>query len=323
MALMGQVRSVRVLCEVASQGSFSAAARELGMTQSAVSQHVAALERECGLPLVVRGARPLELTEAGSVLVRHGRQVTNRLEVADQELAQLSGRRAGRLRLGSFPTALTTFVPAALARLHDTHPALTLTVVDDHLQGLAPRLLSGELDLAVVYESPVLGDDAGRLQLVPLFDDPYRALLPAGHRLARSRTALRLKDLADETWVGGRVGSAWFRILQQACRAVGFEPRTMLATDDHRAVQSFVAAGLGVAVVPGLATSHPLEGVVVRELARPVPTRRVAVARLPGEPVAPPVLAMTEILRDQTSGWATSRRDPGGVRTPAAARRRA
>jgi DNA-binding transcriptional LysR family regulator len=153
---------------------------------------------------------------------------------------------------------------------------------------------------------------------VPLFDDPYRAVLPAGHRLARTRGMLRLTDLADETWVGGRVGSAWFRILQQACRAAGFEPRTMLATDDHRAVQSFVAAGLGVAVVPGLAASHPLEGVVVRELARPAPTRRVAVARLPGEPVAPPVVAMTQILREQTS-----RLDGGPVRRAAGGRRRA
>ena len=298
MALMGQVRSVRVLCEVAGQGSFSAAARELGMTQSAVSQHVAALERECGLPLVERGTKPLELTEAGVVLVRHGRLVANQLEAADHALAQLRGRRSGRLRLGSFPTALTTFVPGALTRLQERHPDLVLTVVDDHMQGLLPRLHAGELDLAVIYASTVLEADLGRLDVSPLFDDPYRALLPIRHRLAKARGPLRLADLADETWVGGRVGSAWFRILQQACRTAGFEPRTMLATDDHRAVQSFVDAHLGVAVVPGLAASHPLEGVVVRELVDP-PMRRVAVARVPGEPVAPPVLAMTEVLQDQ------------------------
>ena len=134
--LIGQVRAIRVLREVAGQGSFSAAARSLGMTQSAVSQHVAALEREAGLPLVDRGTRPLELTEAGAVLVRHGRAMTAELDAAEQALAEISGRRAGRLRLGSFPTALTSFVPGALARLRDEHPDLVLTVVDDHMQGL-------------------------------------------------------------------------------------------------------------------------------------------------------------------------------------------
>ena len=143
MKLRGHVRGIRALCEVAARGSFSAAADALGLTQSAVSQHVAALERETGLALVERGTRPTELTEAGRVLVRHGTAVTTRLDGAEQELAEIAGRRAGRLRFGSFPTALTTFVPTALARLRREHPAVVLTVVDDHMQGLLPRLTDG------------------------------------------------------------------------------------------------------------------------------------------------------------------------------------
>ena len=140
MELIGHVRGIRVLCELAARGSFSAAAQALGLTQSAVSQHVAALERQTGLALIQRGTRPAELTEAGAALVRHGTAISARLDSAEQELAEIAGRRAGRLRFGSFPTALTTFVPAALARLRSQHPALTLTVVDDHMQGLLPRL---------------------------------------------------------------------------------------------------------------------------------------------------------------------------------------
>ena len=112
MKLIGHVRAIRVLSEIETRGSFSAAADALGLTQSAVSQHVAALEREAGLPLVERGPRPVELTEAGRVLARHGAVVIARLDSAEQELAELAGRRAARLRFGSFPTALTTFVPS-------------------------------------------------------------------------------------------------------------------------------------------------------------------------------------------------------------------
>ncbi len=312
--LIGQVRALRVLCEIADQGSFSAAARSLGMTQSAVSQHVAGIERDTGLPLVDRGTRPVELTEAGATLVRHGRGVLAQLEGAEQALAEISGRRSGRLRVGSFPTALTSFVPAAIARFREESPEVVLTMVDDHMQGLVPRLERGELDLAVVYENPLLpGGVPGALTLTPLFDDPYRVLLTAGHRLARGSGRVRLTDLAQEAWVGGRPGSTWFRILLHACRAAGFEPRTLLATDDNRAVHAFVAAGLGVAVVPGLAAEQPLPGVVVRDLASAAPIRRIGVAHPSAEPTAPPVQAMAVILREVTGPWRAAR----GARPPA------
>jgi len=301
------VRAIRVLCEVAEHGSLSAAARSLGITQSAVSQHLAALEREVGLALVDRGTRPVELTEAGSVLVRHGRAVTTHLDNAEQALAEISGLLAGRLRVGSFPTALTTFVPAAIARFRVESPEVVLTMIDDHMQGLVPRLERGELDLAVIYENPLLpGGVPPGLSLTPLLDDPYRVLLPEGHRLARRRARPALTDLAGEAWVGGRIGSTWFRILLHACRSAGFEPRTQLNTDDYRAVQAFVAAGLGVAVVPGLAAAHPLPGVAVRDLAGATPTRRIGVAHPTGTPAAP-VRAMTEILRDVTARGARRR----------------
>ena len=139
--LINHLRGVRVLCAVDAHGSFTAAARELGLTQSAVSQHVSTLERHLEVTLVERGSRPAALTEAGHALARHGRSLLARLEDAEQELAEVVGRRAGRLRLGSFPTALATFVPPALARFRDQRPGVRLTVLDDHLQALLPRLV--------------------------------------------------------------------------------------------------------------------------------------------------------------------------------------
>ncbi|MEU4420883.1 LysR family transcriptional regulator [Actinoplanes sp. NPDC024001] len=306
------MRAIRVLCELAARGSFSAAAEALGLTQSAVSQHIAGLERQTGLPLVERGTRPLALTDAGHALVRHGRAISARLDSAEQDLAEIAGRRGRRLRFGSFPTALTTFVPAALARLRSRQPGTALTVVDDHLQGLLPRLNDGELDLAVIYDHEVLAGSArfggGR---VHLFDDTFQAVLPRGHRVAAGRRTVELTDLAEEAWVGGRPGSAWFSIVRHACRAVGFDPRVSLTSDDYRAVQAFVAAGLGVAVIPGLAVARAPAGVEVRQLRVAAPVRRIAVA-YPDSAYQPPVVhEMITILESVT------RRLRGAARHPA------
>lgn len=302
MLLIGQLRAIRVLCAVADTGSFSSAARAIGLTQSAVSQHIATLEGVVGLPLVQRGTRPLELTEAGVALARHGTVVLAQLETAEQNVGEIGGKLAARLRLGSFPTALVSFVGHALVRLRHHRPDLALNVVDDHQQGLLPRLANGELDLAVVYQHPVVpGESPDRLVRVDLFDDPFRVLLPTGHPRAADPDALPLSALDSEVWIGGRAGSAWFRIVRHACRAAGFEPRTVLSTDDYRAVQAFVGSGLGVAVVPGLAAERPLPGVIVRDLAA-APVRRVSVARPMGDPVLPQVRLMTDLLVEVTAG---------------------
>src|SRR3954447_3638811 len=201
---MLDVRRLRVLAEVATRGSFSAAAEALALTQSAVSQHVAALEREVGLPLVQRGSRPVQLTDAGFALTRHATGIFARLDGAEQELAEIAGRRDGRLRFGSFPTALVTLVPHAFARFRGRHPEVRLTVVDDHLHRLVPRLHAGEVDLALIYDHEALSDlSTAELDRTPLLDDAFQAVLPAGHPLTRRRRRLALGDLSGERWIGG------------------------------------------------------------------------------------------------------------------------
>jgi DNA-binding transcriptional LysR family regulator len=294
---MLDVRRLRVLSEVATRGSFSAAAHALALTQSAVSQHVAALEREVGLPLVERGTRPVELTEAGHALTRHATGIFSRLDSAEQELGEISGRRVRRLRFGSIPTALATIVPPALRRFRRAHADVTLTVVDDHLQHLLPRLRARELDLALVYDHEALGEVGRDVECTPLLDDVYRVVLPPRHRLARRRRPLELADLAGERWIGGGPTSAWFRIVTHACGAAGFTPEVAFASDDNVAVQALVAAGLGVAVIPGLAVVHPRPGIEVRALAPGAPTRRILAARPHGGYQPPAVAEMHACLR--------------------------
>jgi DNA-binding transcriptional LysR family regulator len=278
--LIGHVRRLQVLESIAACGSFSAAAEALQMTQSAVSQHVAALERAMDLPLIERGTRPVQLTDAGFALVRHARALMARIGNAEQELGEISGRRHGRLRFGGFPTALATFVPAALARFQRRYADVSLTVIDDHLQRLLPRLDDGELDLAIIYDHQALPEISSRgYDRVHLFDDTFQAVLPRGHRLARSGHDVSLTELAGETWVGGGPASAWFRIVRHTCRNAGFDPRVSLTTDDNVAVQAFVAADLGVAVIPGLAVTHPLPQVEVRPIRGLAPVRRIWAVR--------------------------------------------
>ncbi len=299
-------------------GSFSAAAVALGVTQSAVSQQVAALEGQVGQTLVVRGSRPAELTHAGFVLSEHGRAVLLRLQAAERDLADVASSAGRHLRLGCFPTALATFVPAAIRQLRRELPDVAVAVTDDHMQGLLPRLRDRELDLAVVFTtgpggpgSPAGSSGSGGvdgpgalgdgLELTPLVADPYRLLLPRGHRLA-AQTQVRLSDLRAVDWVGGGPRSTWFAAVRAACLAEGFEPRTALATDDYLAVQAFVAAGLGVALVPGLAARRGVRGVVARDAGPHAPVRHIAVARPADRFVPDAVARLTRIFRDQAGG---------------------
>ena len=301
MELIRQGARLRVLNEVAIRGSFSVGADALSMSQSAVSQHIAALETALGVQLVERATRPAQLTEAGSALARHVRSVIARLDNAEQEIAEIAHRRHGRLRFGSFPTALATFVPRVLARFQQREPDVSLTVIDDHLQRLLPRLHDGQLDLAVVYDHDAVPIPAAEdLDLVHLLNDAYRVVLPSGHRLSRSGRSIALTDLRGENWIGGGPSSTWFRIVRHSCNELGFDPRVALISDDYRAVQAFAAADLGVAVVPGLAATAALRGVEVRKIRNVVPTRRIWAARARDSFPTPATVAMIEMLQAAT-----------------------
>src|SRR6059036_1260664 len=144
---MLDVRRMRVLREVAAQRSFSAAAQKLGYTQSAVSQQVAALEREAGATLIERNPRGIRLTDAGEALVRHADKILARLAEAEAELEAIAGLRGGRLRLSSFPTAGATLVPRAIAEFNKRHPAVELSLTEAEPDESLMRLKGGDLDL--------------------------------------------------------------------------------------------------------------------------------------------------------------------------------
>jgi molybdate transport repressor ModE-like protein len=293
---MLDVRRMKVLREVAAQGSFSAAAAALSFTQSAVSQHVAALEREVGTQLVERGRGGARLTDAGRVLVAHADAILARIDSAEEELAALAGLKGGRLRLISFQSGGATLAPRAVAAFHERHPHVELTMQEAEPSEAAEHLRSGDADLALVYDHlavPVLAPD---LELLHLLDDPYEAILPAGHPLAKRRQ-VALADLAGDPWVASSDLGGCRRIMEMLCREAGFEPRVAFEVDETTAVQALVAANVGVTLLPRLALSAVHPGVVARKLAE-TPQRRVWAARLEGAYPSPACDAMLQTLQD-------------------------
>jgi molybdate transport repressor ModE-like protein len=295
---MLDVRRMRVLREVAATGSFSAAAESLSFTQSAVSQHIAALEREAGAQLVDRGARGTRLTDAGRALVSHADAVIARLDDAEQELAAIAGLRGGRLRLGTFPSAGATLVPHAVASFSARHPEVELTMVEGEPEDTIPRLRAGDLDLAVVFDYEAIGDTWGEdFERVDLIDDSMDLVLPKGHRLA-GRRSVKLADLSEDPWVSGCGGGSCARILNHVCAAAGFQPKLAFETNDYQAAQAFVAAGIGVAILPALALGTPHPDVAIRRLSPPIPPRKIWAAMLADSYHSPASEAMLQILQD-------------------------
>lgn len=308
---MLDVRRLRVLREVAARGSFSAAAEALSYTQSAISQQVAALEREAGTTLVDRNARGIRLTDAGEALVRHAEAILARLAEAETELEAIAGLRGGRLRLAAFPSAGGSIIPPAVAAFRERHPGveLALALYEEPDVGLA-QLRAGEFDIALVIEDPGRpvnhGDD---LEVVHLLDDPMYIALPRDHKLA-SRRRVRLADLEGEAWMvsGMSGGCPDCGVVLRACHAAGFEPYIALNSDDYNAIQGFIAAGVGIAAIPELALTQVRDEVVIRIPTGQVPYRRIGAAVLVGGYRSAAASAMLEILKEVAAARVAARR---------------
>ncbi|MFE6762918.1 LysR family transcriptional regulator [Streptomyces sp. NPDC057689] len=248
---MIEARHLRVLRAVSATGSFSAAARELGCTQPAVSQQMKALESSAGTTLLIRTGREMRLTQAGEALVRHASGILAGLTAAEEEVAAIAGLRAGRVRLVSFPSGSSSLVPGALAALRAAHPGTQVSLVEAEPPRSVEMLRDGDCDIALAFRYGEPGaEEWDDLVVRPLLTDRLTGLVPEGHALA-DRDAVGIAELAGEPWIAGCPRCR--RQLVEVCEESGFTPRIDFATDDYPAVIGLVGAGLGVAVLPSLA----------------------------------------------------------------------
>lgn len=278
---MLNAKRLEILAAIAEHKSFSAAAEALDYTQSAVSQHIATLERETGFAFIERTARPLKLTDAGEQLLEDATPGLDHLRRAERRLRDLAELRTGRIRIGAFPTATAVIVPPALAAFRIEHPDIMTELQEAEPSAMLSRLRDGTLDVAIVYTI------AGRehpfrppIALRPLIDDPLVAVLPPGHRLARAR-AVRLQDLAAEQWIAAKPPNDFRTLFDQLCAEAGFTPQIAVETSDPSIGITLTKAGIGAILIPAFAlhadptiTPLPVHGIP--------PARTICIATISG-----------------------------------------
>ncbi|MEV4165842.1 LysR family transcriptional regulator [Nonomuraea dietziae] len=305
---------LRVLQEVARHGSLTRAAAALSYTTSALSQQISVLEREAGARLLERHARGVRLTEAGRALLAHTERIMTELRAAESTLAAIYAGEGGRLRFGSFTTANATLMPMAVRAFLRERPAVSVELVEADRDEAVAAVAAHELDLALVYEFPVVPLVVpANVEVRPLLVDPLHIALPPGHRLS-GRTRIRLADLAGERWIQGVHRGSTLDVLPLACRQAGFEPVIAFRTDDQMTVRGLVAAGLGVALAPFLTLPATAPDLVVRPLDEPSLTRTVMTATPAQRHRLPAAAAMIEHLRSVAAEL--RRLDLGAGRTP-------
>jgi DNA-binding transcriptional LysR family regulator len=298
LSFMLDVRRLRVLHAVSAYGSVTAAAAALGYSAPAVSQQLAALEREVGMQLTERVGRGLELTPAAMILVGHTDALLARLDAAEADLAALRDQVAGRVALAAFPSAAASFVSAAWAALAGSAPQVRLDLTEMEPEESLPAVLRGQTDVAVAHEYDLLPRPLDPLfERRELLSDPVLLAVPADHPLAGAHPSaahpsaahpsaampVPLASLAGLPFLAPRDTTSCAEMIQRACARAGFVPRVVARATDFGVLLSLVAAGAGVTLVPALAARRPPPQVRLLHPAEPVTRQIFTVSRRGGD----------------------------------------
>jgi DNA-binding transcriptional LysR family regulator len=284
--------------EVALRRSFSDAATVLGYTQPAVSQHVSRLEAAVGVRLLERDARGVHPTPAGELLLTRAAALLDSARRTEDDVREAAGAGRPTVRIGAFTTVAGGLLPGAARDLRARRPDLRLDVKVCEPEPGIDLLLADRLDIATIIDSELLpmGVRPG-VEHVHLCDDPLYLAVAADHPMA-NRASVGLEEMAQEGWLMPDVGGTCpdSNIVLRACRDAGFEPDIRLAFDDYNALQGMAAAGVGVALVPSLATSNLRSDIALIPLRGQPPARRIQAAIRVGE-ADPHVEHVIEALR--------------------------
>jgi DNA-binding transcriptional LysR family regulator len=295
---MLDVHRLRVFRSVVASGSVAAAATNLGYTPSAVSQHVSALQRETGLQLLARHGRGVRPTAAGKALAAQADGLLARLGEVETFVADLRSGRSGSLSVAYFASVGAAWLPSVVSALTVEFPGVRL---DLELTEEIPTDASRRADLQLAVAQPDFVPAAGTTAH-HLLDDPYVAVLSESHPLA-GRGEIELVELVGERWIDNDFARGWCRRnLLEACRAAGFAPAFAVEAHDYPTAVAFVAAGIGITVLPALGAVRPTPGTVAVPVQRPVPVRSIyalvqdAVAETP--PVRTALAALRTVARE-------------------------
>jgi DNA-binding transcriptional LysR family regulator len=275
--------------EAARQRNFTRAAARLHLAQAALSEQIRKLESELGTPLFNRGRRETVLTAAGETLRHHAEALLDRADAARRAVQDLVGLRGGRLTIGAIPSVSACLLPAAIAAFRKHHPLVELALFEGTSEAVAQWVESGRVEFGIV-QLPTTG---GSFDEDLLLTEPFVALVAKTHAAAKQRS-ISLAKLAHEPFVlyKGRARDTAIA----ACRAAGFEPRIACESSELETIRSLVAVGLGVAILPQLATRHPAANCVAVRLRGDTVERQVAVLSRSGHTASPGATAFRKIL---------------------------
>lgn len=274
---MVDAHRLRTFLSVMASGSINAAAGHLGVSPSAVSQQIATLQKETGLTLFTRSGRGIEPTPAAHTLSEESERLMFELNRVDAVIEDLREGSTGSLSIGYFASAGSRWMPQLAKRLQTKMPELMLQMV--LTEGYPPGE-SPPVDIDVVPADPTTSVRAGHL-VTPLMSDPFVALVPADHRLA-GRRRIQMAELADDSWISNDISAGITQdMVDRACRAAGFRPRYTVEAQDHYTATAFVAAGVGITVLPDLASRSLPKTVRRLRLTHPSPVRDIVALTAP------------------------------------------
>lgn len=293
---MLELRRLAILATLATEGTMTATAARLHLTTSAVSQQVALLEKEVGLPLLVRSGRNVILNDAGQALVGHYARIVETVEEAEAHLRTFHSDVVGTIAIGTFPSFCSVVLPEALMALRREHPRLQTSVCDLEPMDSIARLRAGGIDIAVIDD--VYEIEGEGIVTVPLSRDKIVLCAAPDHRPATEPT-IELADYAQLPWIIDSDGSVFAEFVQSLCRAAGFEPRVVAHCGNLLASLGLVRAGYGVALMSELNLGPVTADLVVRRVNPPV-ERQIIVALRASSAQAPSVQAVVRALRRAT-----------------------
>jgi DNA-binding transcriptional LysR family regulator len=294
------IRRLELLRELADRGSVTAVARATHRTASAVSQQLKILEREAGVPLTERVGRGIQLTSAGRALARTAAEVATAIERAEALWEDFRSQPRGEVTLVIFPTGGQMLLPGLLSTINGM-PGLTLHAgdLDSYVTDIAD--LTADFDIVVADSPDLLPSWTERgLTVVPLMREPLDIALPEGHPLGR-RASLSPADLVDETWIGTPSGLPFDRILRGIENFNGAPANIVQRFADNGIVESLVAAGHGIAILPRYTTRDRENGLITRPLTQVRASRLISVLMRPDRAERPSVRAVVTALRDEAA----------------------
>ncbi|PRX99073.1 LysR family transcriptional regulator [Allonocardiopsis opalescens] len=304
---MIDLRRLQALRVLHQHGTVTAAAQALHLTPSAVSQQIRLLSQELGVELLRREGRRVHLTPAARTLLDHADLLQAQWELARADLDAHTEGGLGELRIASFPTGLASFVAPAALRLRAEHPRLAVRMSEVEIRGCFDRLLSGDVDIAVLVPLPgTPPPDDPRFRQFPLWADPQDLIVPAGHPLA-ARPSVALAEAAYEPWIAAPDTVDCHQEIMVACATAGFTPRIVHEVQEWNAIASLVAHGFGVCLMPRLAPILPsLDVVRVPLHGVPTPSRHFLACVRRGSERRPAIAHGLAALHAVAAGLETS-----------------